>query len=421
MNFLCLTAFVACGGNSGPEVTDVCGDGIVGATEACDDGNAWFADGCTPSCIVEDGPVEEEPNDAWNEATAWPGAPFVGSLPEGDVDCVSFDVESCGAVRAQLIGECPRGVVLALHDPDGVQVATGTEGLDGCSVIDPSIAPGARFMVGPTAAVCASSLLGNPIPGYTLDIETVPSTDLGSGGENDLDDDGAPDRCDDDRDGDGVLDEADNCPTLPNGPTTSSFSPNAEGFLQQWLAIGPIAEIESPEDCLPSFDEREGGDAGLAPTLGQPDGELAWNPFLTDNDRLSFNGTFGFEPAPRVVYVHTQVISDRARDLTLSVGADDGVRAWLEGQVVLEVASCQGTVRDQFQAPVSLIEGVNRLTIKVRDNGGGWGLFVRFLDDLGAPVTDLDVSLSPDGMPLPSQSDADGDGIGDLCDSTPAG
>ena len=73
---------------------------------------------------------------------------------------------------------------------------------------------------------------------------------------------------------------------------------------------------------------------------------------------------------------------------------------------------------DRFQAPLELLAGWNRLTVKVRDQGGGWGMSVRFLDG-GAPVTDLELSLSAEPGWVPDQSDQDGDGQGDVCDETP--
>jgi len=410
-------AFVFAGGGPGPAPDpDVCGDGITGATEACDDGNAWLGDGCTDRCTIEEGPLEEEPNDAWSAAMAWPGAPFVGSLPEGDVDCVRFDVEPCSAVRASLVGACPPGVVLALHDASGALVASGPPGADGCARVDPEIAPGARWLAGPTAAVCARSLQGNPIPGYTLEVERLSSEGLGEG-DDDADRDGVADRCDDDVDGDGVDDEWDNCPSVPNGPSANARATGAAGFVTDWLALGPIVDPVSPDRCLPSVQELPPGDPTLAPQSGDEALGLVWFPLL-DDARVDLLETLGSVPAPREAYVHTYVIVDVPVDLTLAVGVDDGVRAWIDGEPVLEVASCQGVEPDQFQAPVTLAAGVHRLTLKVRDNGGGWGLSVRFLDPSGEPFGDLAVSLAPDAPP---QADLDGDGIGDACDPTPGG
>jgi len=416
----CLAIAVACSGSPPDAAEHVCGDRIVGPEEACDDGNDWLADGCTPACETEPGPLEEEPNDAWDAANAWPDSPITGNLPEGDIDCVTFDVGGCEAVTASLVEPCPVGVVLGLYDAAGALVASGPTAADGCARIDPAVAPGARWLTGPTASVCVRSLLGTPVPGYTLDLSTGTSAGL-EAGEDDLDVDGLPVRCDDDRDGDGVVDIDDNCVSIPNGPDDVGFAPNDEGFIQHWLALAPLTDVVSPDGCLPDPTERKGGDANLAPELGDADGDLTWAPYLVAEDRLNLRSSFGFVSAPREAYVHTYIVADQARQLTLAVGADDGVRAWLDGQVVLEVSSCQGTNRDEFQAPVSLVPGVNRLTLAVHDQGGGWGLFVRLLDAAGEPFTDYEVALAPDGGALPSQSDVDGDGVGDLCDPTPAG
>lgn len=398
----------------------LCGNAVVEEGEDCDDGNLAAADGCTADCTTETGPIENEPNDVWSEANALPKAPVTGHLPEGDVDCFALPVERCGALQARLVAPCPEGVVLAVHDRSGVQVAAGSEGLDGCAVVDPERAVGARWLPEGTAAVCVSALLGQEVPGYSLTAEVTSSEAYRTGFEPDLDGDGEPDLCDPDRDGDGLANEVDNCPDVSNGPKSVAPAPSADGFLRHWLVLAPILGEPTTGGCRPSDTELPGGDAALAPALGDEADGLVWTSFITTGDRLGFLARWGNEAPPREVYVHTYVYSATSRAVTLSVGADDGVRAWLQGTEVMDISGCQGTNIDQFQAPVTLEKGFNRLTLKVRDQGGGWGLFVRFLDGK-VPVTDLELSLTPDGPWTTDQSDLDGDGLGDLCDPTPAG
>jgi hypothetical protein len=59
--------------------------------------------------------------------------------------------------------------------------------------------------------------------------------------------------------------------------------------------------------------------------------------------------------------------------------------------------------------------------LKVRDQGGAWGVYARFLDGSGVPATDIEISLDAAGTWAPAPADTDGDGVGDLCDPTPAG
>ncbi len=111
----------------------------------------------------------------------------------------------------------------------------------------------------------------------------------------------------------------------------------------------------------------------------------------------------------------TWVYSDAEQEVTLALGPDDGARAWLNGEVVLEITGCQGTNADQFTAAVTLVSGWNRLLLKVYDQGGGWGTYARFLGE-SDPLTELPVSLSSAGGWDFDQTDSDGDGIGDICD-----
>ena len=100
----------------------------------------------------------------------------------------------------------------------------------------------------------------------------------------------------------------------------------------------------------------------------------------------------------------------------LGLGPDDGARAWLNGEMVLEVKGCQGVTKDKFTADVTLAAGWNRLLLKIYDQGGGWGTFARFLNDDG-PMDALELSLSSGGGWNFDQTDSDGDGKGDVCDN----
>jgi hypothetical protein len=59
--------------------------------------------------------------------------------------------------------------------------------------------------------------------------------------------------------------------------------------------------------------------------------------------------------------------------------------------------------------------------VKVYDGGGGWGLRLRVRDADGVPMTDVNTSLSGPQTWRDDQGDLDGDGLGDVCDTTPVG
>ena len=400
-----------------------CGDGVVDAVEACDDGGALGGDGCDPDCAVETGLREAEPNDSPAQATPGVGAGGLvhGSLPSGDVDCWTVEVPSCGAVRAEQADACASPLELSATNPAGVRVAIGAPGAgeDGaCSVLDPSEQPGARWAEAGAWIVCVSGVRGAPVAGYTLALAGATSEGLPTVG-TDLDGDSTPDTCDTDDDGDGIPDLSDDCPSVSNGPDTMPGSVSASGFVRTWLAAGPFTGGASDRGCRPSEDPFVGeGPDWTAPHLGDAVGANRWIARTLASDGWDMLDPWGSVPAPREGYGHASVWSDTARILTLAVGVDDGAFAWWNGALVLDIDGCQGVNVDQFKASVDVQVGWNDLLVKVRDQGGGWGLAVRFLDASGAVVTDLRTVMSAaDG--LPAQSDRDGDGVGDACDPTP--
>jgi cysteine-rich repeat protein len=398
----------------------VCGDGIVHADEPCDDGNEVGGDGCTEACVVEGGGLESEPNDTWDTANPWTGPQMHGTLTEGDVDCFSVDSAICESIRAWIEAPCAPDVHLTLHGPDGTGLAVGSLSANGCPELDPESAVGARFVPGGAMALCVTSLTSATIPSYALVIETDPDAGFTFDADEDVDSDGTPDRCDEDLDGDGVPNLDDNCPDVPNGPTAANLPLGPDGFITSWLAYAPITGTTSPDSCAPSLDELTGGDANLAPRIGDVDGAFTWVGFFSPDTRLEFLDNWGYVDPDREIYLHTYVYSATQRDIKLALGPDDGARAWVNGVIVDEIVGCQGTNIDDFRSDATLLAGWNRLTIKVRDHGGGWGLYARFKEG-GNPITDLALSLTPDGDWTDNQTDTDGDGVGDVCDPTPSG
>ncbi|HJN73610.1 MAG TPA: hypothetical protein QGF58_06710 [Myxococcota bacterium] len=395
-----------------------CGDAVADSAEACDDGNPIGGDGCTPLCTAE-GSLESEPNDSLEEANPW-SQTIYGSLGEDDVDCFSFLVRDCQSISARLQSPCPVPATLGLYDLDGSNVGVGTPDDEGCAVLDPADVLGARFADEGDWGLCLEGLQGREVPFYALDVSFSDREDVDYpiSEEDDPDGDGLPSRCDDDRDGDGVLDTSDNCPDTPNGPDMGPLSPSDDGFLRTWLAAGPFTGHTSPDECLPS-EEALVGEPDVTPELGTAAGELVWTALYSSDDRLGFLTDYGSVSAPREVYIAVYLRVETERTLTLAHGPDDGATVWLDGEVVQEITGCQGTTADQFRAELTLPAGWSQLLIKVHDQGGGWGDYVRFLGEGGEPVTDLELSLSPYASWDNDQVDSDGDGLGDVCDPEP--
>ena len=408
-----------------------CGDGTADSGEACDDGATWGGDGCTPGCQTESGRGEVEPNDTIDQAEALASAESVtGALPMDDVDCFAVEVAADGwlsaDVEGELAGSCPDDTVIRLYDPVGAMLEAATPVIDGgCSPIDPLVAPAARFMAEGTWTLCLEGHQAQPVRTYTLTVELGDDScgiDFPYTSDDDPDGDDVPNVCDADDDGDAVDDAVDDCPEVPNGGTPWPLAVDSGGFVRDWLFAGPFTGHETTDACRASDDEILGDDAAAIPELGTLAGEgLYWFAFFAPGSRVNFLHAMA-GPTAREVYAATWIHSPVARTATLAIGPDDGARVWFEGEEILDIVPCQGTTVDKYTYDVELVEGWSQVLVKVRDQGGAWAMFFRFLDpDSGEPITDLGVSLSPYAEWTPGQGDLDGDGVGDVCDPTPAG
>lgn len=407
-----------------------CGDGVADAGEDCDDGDAFGGDGCDPSCHVENGALESEPNDVPYLATPIvPGSAVTGGLRDGDVDCYAVDVGENGFLSARVTGPdgaCPPDAVVRLFGPDDKSVTDAYPGADGaCATIDPTDDDHARYLHAGTYAVCVEGLFRSPVPAYRLSVEVGDDSCLSGGTtsnpKDDLDGDGLANPCDGDDDGDGVADLADNCPSVSNGGASAGFTTARDGWIRQWLIAGPFTgnAVGPGGSCDPSPVSLIGeDDATTIPSLGADAGVFPWRAWISIVDAIDFASVYSAS-GDRESYAAVWVRVPSARDGVLAYGADDGSAAWLDGISLGSDPTCHGVTTDDLELPVTLNEGWHRVLFKVRDHSGGWGLKARFKTTAGAPMTDLEVSLAADASWYDDQADHDGDNLGDVCDPTP--
>jgi HEAT repeat protein len=74
------------------------------------------------------------------------------------------------------------------------------------------------------------------------------------------------------------------------------------------------------------------------------------------------------------LYARTTVHVPEAQSAVVRVGTDDGVRVWLNGELVHENKTSRGLTCGEDVVPVSLRAGANVLLIKVSQGTGNWGL-----------------------------------------------
>ena len=58
------------------------------------------------------------------------------------------------------------------------------------------------------------------------------------------------------------------------------------------------------------------------------------------------------------------------------MGSDDGIKVWLNGQLVHRLEAMRGYSRDSDSANVRLKKGANHLVVKLSQLAGSWGFGV---------------------------------------------
>ncbi len=193
-----------------------CGDGVRAGAEACDDGDAAGGDGCDASCAIEPG---------WSCAGGAPDACTTGcgdgvvAGAEACDDGDATDGDGCSAACAVEAGWACTGSPSACATTCGDGVRAGLEGCDdGGTVGGDGCAPACTVEPGATCTV------------------------------------GRPDVCTPDRDLDGVIDAADDCPDLADPEQTDT---DADG-------LGDACDPDDDNDGIPDGYGLAGGGCGCA-------------------------------------------------------------------------------------------------------------------------------------------------------------
>ena len=82
----------------------------------------------------------------------------------------------------------------------------------------------------------------------------------------------------------------------------------------------------------------------------------------------------------RVAYLRTTIESQSEQPARLEIYSDDGVKAWLNGQVVHSNNVMRPIMPEPDRVNVTLAKGANRLMLKVTQNNLPWGAAVRLRD-----------------------------------------
>lgn len=150
-----------------------------------------------------------------------------------------------------------------------------------------------------------------------------------------------------------------------------------------WHVIGPFAgpeagkiDLEIPTPVDADFLRHASGEVDLKARYRIDGKTLIWKPAqASPSGELSLTGALGaFEWV--LAYACATFEADHARDAILRCGSDDGIKIWLNGELVHKNEVARGYIAKEDQAKVRLQAGVNRLLVKTDNYRSGWSIGV---------------------------------------------
>jgi hypothetical protein len=177
-----------------------------------------------------------------------------------------------------------------------------------------------------------------------------------------------------------------------------TFSPDAEGFIRNWLVLAPIA-IDGESGATEIDRDFLKGEATIAPKAGDKvgaGGELrAWQAHQAADYFIDFLKSFGAARGEYVAaYAVTYVVAEEEMKVTLALSTNDQGKAWLNGKPIFKFAETRTLEKDADRIEVTLSKGQNVLVLKVINEVNNWQACARFLKN-GEPVKNVQISTAP--------------------------
>ncbi len=168
-------------------------------------------------------------------------------------------------------------------------------------------------------------------------------------------------------------------------------------FIKDWLILGPFPNCDTcsttdymhGEHCTGFYTDylkSIGGEKNVIPGEGMQvdvsdNNSKTWSVLHSSEDQIHFSELLN--PKDMVVaYAFTQVLSPKHQKVILSVGSNDGLRVFLNGEEVHKSHPLHGRwlQSDNDYVPVNLKKGTNNLLLKIDQGVGDFGYVARFFD-----------------------------------------
>lgn len=175
--------------------------------------------------------------------------------------------------------------------------------------------------------------------------------------------------------------------------TLAGLSDAAPPSLGPWSSMGPFKTRSHRKSYDTDFGPEKHADAVPAGA-----GKLKWIKQARWKDGVIHKLTGNYSST----YLAREIRSPRAQVLALSMGSDDSIKVWLNGELVLSKFVSRGVAKDQEKLTLNLRKGRNRLLVKITNGTGGYGYYFK-TKRAGPPLDIVKILETPAKSRNPAQ------------------
>jgi hypothetical protein len=169
--------------------------------------------------------------------------------------------------------------------------------------------------------------------------------------------------------------------SVPEAPVALQKDDNVLG--RDWQLIGPFANDKDTGHAHIYPPETEMFDAGKEHDGLK--GKVRWQLYHDMADKVDLQKFFDHGEAG-VAYAVCWIKPAGRMRATLATGSDDGIKVWLNRNLVLDKAVHREAVPGDDKTPVTLEDGWQELLVKVDNRFGTWAFYLDLLDSAGKPL-----------------------------------
>ncbi|MHC4325587.1 MAG: ADP-ribosylglycohydrolase family protein [Planctomycetota bacterium] len=166
-------------------------------------------------------------------------------------------------------------------------------------------------------------------------------------------------------------------------------------FMRKWLVLGPMpypgrddVYIDSSVEAVEMSTEEQKSVFAIdsidvvnfEPKQTISNTEYQWAVLEAEDNIIDLVELVKNDGDYKIAYLWAQIEMPQDRTCTLGIGADDGVKVWLNGELVHENWLIRAVTEDDDHVRVSFKKGKNQLVLKIQNGEGPWGFSCRELE-----------------------------------------